>query len=199
MRPYRFVVSGALAGVVSTLIFTEIHELLISPIWFALPAMLVAGVVCGTCLAWSYVLVVPSPTRWRWVGYNGIYLLMFVALGVASLIAFEPVTTIAELLQTQEPPRELIRRALPLTAVFILVTAVALGAIYRPGWRGAAGILVTTAALVILLGLNISTLGLVEISSDATGVLVETFLLLVAIIGVYAAVVLGLNLRTGPP
>jgi len=155
--------------------------------------MLLAGAVCGACLAWSYSLAVQAPTVGSWVRYNLFYLVMFVALGLTSLIAFEPVTTIAALLQVKEPPRALIGRALPVSGLFTLSTAALLSVLYRPGWRGAAGLLLTTGVLVLLLGLNISILGLVEVPHAALGVLVEVVVLLMALAAIYAGVVLGLN------
>jgi hypothetical protein len=195
-----FIGSGALAGAVSTLGFTALHQLLINPIWFALPAMLLAGAVCGTCLAWGYTLAVPAPTTGSWVRYNLFFLTMFVALGLTSLLAFEPVTTIAALLQAQEPPRALIGRALPVSGLFTLATAALLSVRYRPGWRGAAGLLLTTGVLVLVLGLNISILGLVEVPRAAIGVLVEVLALLTALAAIYVGVVVGLNRsRFGSP
>lgn len=188
-----FVGSGALAGVVSTLAFTLFHQLLINSIWFALPFMLLAGALCGLCLAWSYSLIVPQPTIRSWLQYNGLYLIMFVGLGLTSLAAFEPVTTIAALLLANEPPRQLIGQALPVTGLFTLVVAGVLTAGYRPGWRGAAGLLITTAVLVLVLGLNISVLGLVRVPRSALGVLGEVLALLVVLTGAYVAVVVVLN------
>ena len=192
-RRAGFVVSGALAGAVSALVFTVIHQLLISPIWFALPAMLAAGAICGVCLAWSYTLVVPISSVNSWLRYNCFYLVMFIALGLTSLAAFQPVTTIAALLKSNEPPRALIGRALPLSGLFTLATAALLCVGYRPGWRGAGGLLLTTGVLILSLGLNISVLGLVGVPRAALGVLAEVFTLLVALGGVYAGVVVLLN------
>lgn len=189
----RFIGSGALAGAVSALVFTAIHQLLINPIWFALPAMLVAGAICGVCLAWSYTLVAPVSAVGGWLRYNCLYVVMFVALGLTSLVAFEPVTTIAALLQSNEPPRALIGRALPVSGLFTLATAALLCVAYRPGWRGAGGLLLTTGVLILSLGLNISILGLVEVPRAALGVLAEVLTLLVALGGVYVAVVVVLN------
>ena len=45
-----FASSGAMVGVLSAFVFCVIHQLIISSIWFAIGAMLVAGAVCGTCL-----------------------------------------------------------------------------------------------------------------------------------------------------
>ena len=188
-----FIGSGGLAGAISVLGFTALHQLLINPIWFALPAMLVAGAICGLCLAWSYSLVVPTFAVRTWLQYNLVYLVMFVALGLTSMAAFEPVTSIAALLQTNEPPRALIGRALPVTGLFTLATAALLSLVYRPGWRGAGGLLVTAAVLVVVLGLNISILGLVEARDAALGVLAEVLALLVALGGSYSCVVMLLN------
>jgi hypothetical protein len=155
--------------------------------------MLVAGAICGVCLAWSYSLVVPTYAVRTWLRYNLFYLGMFVALGLTSMAAFEPVTTIAALLQTNEPPRALIGRALPVSGIFTLATAALLSLLYRPSWRGAGGLLVTAAVLVVVLGLNISILGLVEVPRAALGVLAEVVVLLVALGGTYSCVVMLLN------
>jgi len=167
-----------------------IHQLLISSIWFALPAMLVAGALCGACLAGTYPLVAQTPSAAGWLRFNLVFLAMFVALGATSIAVFEPVTTIAALLRTNEPPRDLIGRALPMTATFALGTALLLSALYRPSMVGALALTGTTVVLLLLLGLNISVLGLVEVATGKTHLLGETFGLLVGLAAVYAVVVL---------
>jgi hypothetical protein len=57
-------------------------------------------------------------------------------------------------------------------------------------WYGALSLLVTSATLVLLLGLNISILGLVAVPSGEVRVLAETFGLLASLAVVYVAVVL---------
>jgi hypothetical protein len=188
-----FIASGGIAGAASTLVFTTVHQFLISPIWFAFPAMLVAGALCGTSLAWSYALVVRTPTIGSWVNYNSLYLAVLVALGLTSLAVFDPVTTIAALLAAKEPPRQLIGRALPVTVVFTVATAALLSGIYRPGWRGAGGIFVTAVVIILFLGLNISTLGLVGIPRAALGVIAEVLILLLVLCTVYVALVVALG------
>jgi hypothetical protein len=111
-------------------------------------------------------------------------------LGVVSVAVFDPATTIAALLQTNEPPQELIGRALPMTGAFMVATAVVLSVLYRVSWYGALSLLVTSATLVLLLGLNISILGLVAVPSGEVRVLAETFGLLASLAVVYVAVVL---------
>ena len=189
----RFVGSGAFAGVLATFGFTALHQLLINPIWFALLPMLVAGAICGTLLAWSYDLAVSTPSLRGWLGYNLFFLAMFVGLGLTSLAAFEPVTTIAALLRAKDPPVVLIGRALPVTAMFTLATGALLSIVYRPSWQGVAAFLLTSAVLVLVLGLNISILGLVEVPVAAWGVLGEVLALLVALGGTYTGVVVALN------
>lgn len=185
-----FIGFGAVAGALSVLIFTAVHQLVISSIWFALPAMLAAGVLCGACLAWSYLSVTDSVSVSTWLRYNLVYLVMFLALGAVSVVVFDPITTIAALLQTNEPPRDLIGRALPMTGAFTVATAVGLSVLYRPSWYGVLTLLVTTTVLVLLLGLNISILGLVDVTSGQVLVLAETFGLLATLTGAYVVAVL---------
>jgi hypothetical protein len=181
----RFVVSGALAGAFSAFIFAVVHQFLISPIWFAVVAMLVAGAVCGGCLAWSYVLAVKDPTVRTWLRYNTLYLLILVALGITSVSIFTPVTTIAELLESSEPPRALIAQAFPVTATFTGVSAALLVALYRPAWDGAAAILTTTLVIVLVLGMNISILGFVVVPKSSLYVIGEVVVLIVTLALIY--------------
>ena len=186
LRIAEFAGSGALAGVLSALIFCVVHQLLISPIWFAIVAMLAAGAMSGTCLAWSYALVVKNRTIRSWLRYNMLYVTILVALGAVSVVIFEPVTTIAELLKSNEPPRALIGQALPVTALFTVGSAGLLMVLHRPGWQGAVAILVTALVIVLFLGLNISILGLVFIPKSSLYVIGEVVALIVVLALVYA-------------
>ena len=181
-----FSASGAMAGALSAFVFCVIHQLIISSIWFAIGAMLVAGAVCGTCLAWSYALSTQEQTVRSWVQYNALYVGALVCLGITSLVMFEPVTTISALLQSNVPPRALIAQALPITGLFTVGSAALLIMLYRPGWRGASAILATTVVVVLFLGLNISTLGLVFVPNALLYVLAEVFALILSLALVYA-------------
>lgn len=181
-----FAASGAVAGALSALVFCVIHQLIISSIWFAIGAMLVAGAVCGACLAWSYALCTKTQTVRNWFQYNALYVATLVGLGITSLAMFEPVTTIPALLASKAPPRALIGQALPITALFTAGCAALLTALYRPGWRGAGAIFVTTILVVLFLGLNISILGLVFVPKSSYYVLVEVLALIVSLAVIYA-------------
>lgn len=181
-----FIASGALAGAFSAFVFCVIHQLIISSIWFSIGALLVAGAVSGTCLAWSYARSVKAPTVRTWITYNALYVGILVGLGIASLLRFTPVTTIPALLRSNTPPRALIAQALPITLLFTVGSAVLLTLLYRPGWRGAGAILVTTVVVVLFLGLNISILGLVFVPKTSAYVLGEVFVLIVSLALVYA-------------
>lgn len=175
--------SGALAGVLSTLVFTAVHDLMINDIWYSLVAMLLAGAACGLCVAWTYRLLFADASIASWLRYNLIYFAMFVLLGVASLVAFEPTTTIAALTEANEPPHELIVQALPLTVVFTLGVASLISGLYGRSWGQCGATLATCTVLVLLLGLNVSVIGLVEIPRGSVSLVAELF----ALIGVLNA------------
>jgi hypothetical protein len=181
-----FVASGALAGALSALTFCLVHQLLISAIWFATVGMLLAGAISGACIAWSYALVVKNRTVRSWFRYNMVYVIILVVLGIVSLAVFEPVTTIAELLKSNKPPRALIGQALPVTILFTVCSAGLLILLNRPGWLGGVAILVTTLVIVLFLGLNISILGLVFIAKSSLYVIWEVVALIVVLALVYA-------------
>jgi hypothetical protein len=167
-------------------VFSVIHYFLISPIWFAMIANIIAGAVSGACIAWSYSLAARNKTRRSWATYNTAFVLVLVALCVTSLIMFDPVTTIPALLQSREPPRALIGRALPVTLVFTLASAVLLAALYRAGWVASMAIGITALVVVSFLGLNLSILGLVAVPRGSLYLLAEVFALIIALAVVYA-------------
>ena len=121
---WSYIRSGAVAGAVSAFAFAIIHHLFISDIWFSLIMMMVAGAVCGLCIGWTYGLLFEAPSTGSWVRYNMLYVVMFVLLGAASVLVYEPVTTIAALIEANEPPDALFRQALPMTVGFTLAMAI---------------------------------------------------------------------------
>ena len=177
----RLVRSGSIAGAVSALLFTAVHDVLISDIWFSVVPMVISGAVCGLCVAWSYARVTESPSVRSWTGFNLVYVCMFGVLGAISVAIFEPKTTVAALIAANEAPTELILDAAPLTIAFTLAAAVVLGWRHarRPGDYGI--ILLTTGVLVVLLGLNVSVLGFVAIPLGAVYLVLEMFGLIAVI------------------
>jgi len=173
--------SGAVAGTVSAFAFAVIHHMFISNIWFSLIIMLPAGVLCGGCVGWSYGLIFEMPSIGSWLRYNMVYVLMFVLLGAVSVLVFEPVTTIMALTVANEPPDELIGQAMPMTIIFTLAIALLLSWRYGRNWLHYGAILLTCTLLVLLLGLNVSVIGLVSIPGNSLYLIAEMFGLILAI------------------
>ena len=191
-----FIGFGAISGTLSALVFSIIHYFLISPIWFALVANLVAGAVSGACLAWSYALAVDEMRGKPWVIYNLSFVLILVALAGTSLLMFDPVTTIPALLQAKGPPRALIGQAFPVTLVFTLASAVILSLRYRARWAASAAIGVTAVVIVLFLGLNLSVLGLVHVPRGSLYLLFEVLALILALALVYTGTMMKFWRRT---
>lgn len=162
------VLSGAISGSVTTVAFAAMHHVLISDIWFSLVPMLVVGATCGVSLAWSYRLLFGTPGLATWMLYNATYMILLVILGIASLLLFEPVTTSAAVIAASEPPGDLIASALPLTLGFLLGAVVLISGSWARSPREIVSVALTCTILVILFGLNISVIGLVELSGPAT-------------------------------
>jgi hypothetical protein len=196
MNIWNYVRSGAAAGAVSAFAFAIIHHVFISDIWFSLIMMMVAGAVCGLCIGWSYGLLVEAPSTGSWLRYNTLYVAMFGLLGAASVLVYEPVTTIAALVQANESPDELFGQAMPMTVVFTLATAALMSLMYRRSWLRLGAILLTCTVLVLALGLNVSVIGLVYIPRGSLYLIVELFGLILAINAVYVAVFIALERKS---
>jgi hypothetical protein len=185
--------SGAVAGILSTVGFTAIHDLFISDIWNMLPIMAVAGALCGVCIAWSYGLVCEQPSITGWLRYNLVYVTMLGLLGATSVAIFEPITTLAAVIAANEPPTELISTAMPMTIAFALLAAATLSGLYGRRWSHHATILVTVVVVVLFLGLNVSAIGLVDIPTDATSLVAEMLGLILTLALLYAALFIALE------
>jgi hypothetical protein len=188
--------SGAVAGVIAALAFTLIHDIVISDIWAMLPIMAVAGAISGACLGWSYARMVSAPSLRTWLAYTTTYLLLFGLLGAISVVVFEPVTTMAAVIERGGPVDDLIVQALPMTIAFTVAAAVLVTWLFGRGWRDLGAVGLTTAVLVLFLGLNISAIGLVEIPRSGLYLIGELFGL-VAVIGlVFTLVMVPLQRRS---
>jgi hypothetical protein len=196
MNIWNYVRSGAVAGAVSAFAFAIIHHVFISDIWFSLIMMMVAGAVCGLCIGWSYGLLVEAPSTGSWLRYNMLYVAMFGLLGAASVLVYEPVTTITALVAANESPDELFGQAMPMTVVFTLATAALVSLLYSRSWPRYAAILLTCAVLVLSLGLNVSVIGLVYIPRGSLYLVAELFGLILAINSVYVAVFIALERKS---
>lgn len=190
---WHYVCSGAVAGAVSAFAFAVIHHLFISDIWFSLIIMMPAGVLCGGCIGWTYSLLFEMPSIGSWLRYNLLYVAMFVLLGIASVLVFEPVTTVAALIVANEPPDALIGQAMPMTIVFTLAATALLSWMYGRNWLHYGAILLTCTLLVLLLGLNVSVIGLVYIPGNSLYLIAELFGLIFAINAFYVAAFIALE------
>ena len=179
--------SGAIAGAIAALMFTVLHHVFISDIWFSTPIMLVSGAGCGLCLGWSYRSSVTAPGIKSWLAYNLVYIGMFGVLGAVSVAIFDPITTVEALIEANESPNELIGKALPLTVGFTLITAAIMTLIFKRAVSGFLPSLITCSLLVITLGLNVSIIGLVSIPRGSLNLIVELFALIL-VLGVLFAV-----------
>lgn len=184
-------IAGIIAGIVATLVFTIIHGLMISQIWFMFIPMLVAGAICGLFLSLSYELLVDQPSVMGWLRYNLLYIILLFLLGPLSLVLYEPIMTIPELISSPNGlPDELFREVLPLVTVYTPLMALIITVLHRRRWAGYGVVLVTCAVLVFLLGLNIAPLGLVFLTDGWVRMLLELVGLIVALNLVYVIVYL---------
>ena len=176
----NFLRSGTIAGLVSALIFTIVHQIFISDIWFSISIMLIAGALCGPSLGWSYGVLVSVPTFKNWLAYNLVYMAMFGILGAVSVAAFDPITTVEALIEVNESPNELIGKAMPLTVVFTFLMTGIVTVLSTRRWANFGSALLACVILVLSLGLNVSIIGLVSLPSGSLYLVVELFALILA-------------------
>jgi hypothetical protein len=196
MSVARFIASGTAGGLISVLAFAVVHQILISDIWFSIVPMGIAGAVCGASIAWSYHAMFRPASMWSWLRYNMTYVGSLVLLSVVSVVVFEPVTTMAEVLALNDAPRELIASSMPLSIGFTVATIILLSVLYGSRPVHYLAIAVTTVLLIALLGLNVAVVGLVEIPSSGLFLIIEMFALIVVLDLVYVAAVLLIERRT---
>lgn len=193
MERLSSIVVGLIAGAVSAYCFALIHAQVISDIWFSLSALLVAGAICGLCISWSYAVLFPRPTVTTWLKYNALYVGMFVLLGGLSILIFDPVMTLAEVMAYDALPDALIRMELPVVILSTLLMTAIIGRLYARTWLQVFGIFVTCAFLVLFLGLNVSAMGLIAIPRSSLYLVGELAGLILALNLVFVVVFLGLR------
>lgn len=185
-------VAGGIAGAVSTAAFTVFHQIFINSIWWMFPIMLIAGIVSGVCLAWCYAVLVPRPSPRSWTLYVAMFTGMFGVLALASSAIYEPIITMAEVLESTSGNPVPVGETLGLMLFFTLSWAGLITWFYGGGWRAFGVAVITTSVLMLFLGFNVSTLGLVEIPTDGWVLMAEFFGYIAALGGFYGAVYAGL-------
>lgn len=184
---------GALSGGLTMVGFAVIHGIWISDIWFNIGPMVISGALCGLVIVWSYNHVVPGHSPGRWFAYNGINVVLLVALGAVSIGVLDPRFTMAETMVMDDALAELIPPALPLMLAAILVGTSLLWALYDRQRRAIVPILVTQTLLVFLVGHNLAILGLVELSVDIVAAFAEFVGLTVFLGFAFAAILIPLT------
>jgi hypothetical protein len=187
--------SGAIAGLASVIVFTWVHQVLISDIWFALVPMLAAGALCGACVAWTYGLLFPVWSSGSWLRYNLAYLVLFVVLGAVSVVVFAPIATVTELTAMGGNPGELIGRAVPLMLAWVPASAILVTRVFGGGRAHFGPIVVAAAVLTLFLGHNVAIIGLVEFGANELFLLAEFAFLIAVINAVFVAAFLALERR----
>ncbi len=198
-RPAPSIAMGAASGTITVLLFTLLHALLISDIWFNVVPMMVAGAVCGASLVWSYRAAVADHAPRRWLAYVGACSGLLITLGIVSLVVLEPRFTMTDLVDNDEALGLLLPPALPLMGA---ATVVGTGLLWlwlgrRP--RALVPLLVSQLLLVFFVGHNLAILGLIEMSSDLLVGLAEFVGLTLLLGGLFAAGVIAVEtIRHGP-
>jgi hypothetical protein len=183
---YKYTFLGTAAGGIATLVFTWVHEVTISNIWNTFPIMLMAGALCGTLIAWSHFILVKQVNVVSWLMYNLIYFLMFVLLSVLSVLIYDPVTTVAEVIALNQAPTHLISRVIPLMVVFLVSMTLIIGFLFKATGKSHLAVLVTCFVLIIFLGTNVAVLGLVEVPKTSYYLIVNFFGLQLVLVITYA-------------
>ena len=178
---------GAATGALTVLGFTILHDIVISDIWFSLLPMLLAGTICGTCLAWSYRATVGGRSTARWYGYNASYVAILLGFAMVSLVMLEPRYSIAELMVADDALGDLLPPAAPLLIVGPLVGTAITWLLFGRGRGSFVPILVTQYLVGFLLGHNLAALGAVRWESAIVPLLAEFVALTIALAVTYAA------------
>lgn len=173
---------GVVTGVVVVFGFTIFHNLVIADIWFNIGPMLIAGAVCGFCVAWSYRRAVVGHSTGAWFRYAGLYTVEMIVLGAVSVAVLQPRFTMAELLVADNDMELLMPQSVPLMVGTMVVGTVLFWLYYDRRKAAFFPILVTQVLLVFLLGHQLAFLGLVESSST-----------LIVAFGEFALIVVGIT------
>ena len=178
---------GALAGAVSVVVFTAVHHLTISDIWAMLPMMLIAGAACGACVAWTFGALFRPSSLGQWVVWNLAILASLGILATASVLIYQPVTTMAAIMERGGPVDDLIVQALPLTVAFIIAMTGGFSLAFGHERGDYLRLLITTTVLTLIVGMNVSVLGLVDFAGGSIRPVLAFFGLIVLLDVAYAS------------
>lgn len=173
MRTSPSIALGAASGAITVLVFTALHDLLITDIWDMIGPMVFSGAVCGACLVWSYRATRTDHTPQRWWTYIGICSGLLVALGPLSVLTLDSRWTIAEMSNNEDAMALLMPPAIPLMAVAAVVGTAVLWLWLGRRPHALLPLLLTQVLLVFFAGHQLAFLGLIETGSHTVVALAE--------------------------
>ena len=178
--------AGSLAGILSALIFAIAHNLFIENIWYAIFFLVSGGMIGGITLAFNYFYMTEIPTAQNWAMYNFIFVTKYILLGVVSILVFEPVTTIPEILEINRRSGDMYTTALPLTVAFTLIFSFLMSLMFATKIKQFLLIIITNIIMMVALGINVSILGLVYTNKTSFELIMEVTGLIVLIMGTFS-------------
>lgn len=182
------VLIGAFAGSLATLAFTVVHQFMISNIWFMFIPMLIAGALSGIAIVWSYNLMVPHPSIQTWARYNLILVALLYLMTPISLLLYDPIITIQALLASPSGlPDHLVQIVTPFAAIYTIIMFIAIVVLHKWQWKYLLAAFVTSAILMLLLGLNIAPFGLVYLGSGWEILMLEQIALILVLNAIFAS------------
>jgi len=178
---------GGTAGGFSALVFTVLHQIIISNIWFMLIPMLLAGFFSGLVLVWSFELLVPKPTWGKWLRFNLLYVSLLYLLQPISIAIYDPIMTFQEIiLSSSGLPDEFVRIIMPFVLIYTLGMALLVTILYGRQWKHFWAVLLNCAMLMLLLGMNIAPWGLVYLTTGWVVLQIEQLGLILVLALVFA-------------
>lgn len=161
----HLLISGALAGVITSIIFVVVHNILISKIWFITPFAVIIGALTGISLGWAYTTIYENLNTNNLVFFLLIFSLPMVIIEFLTFFS-ERKYTIDELTNQQTFPTELlIKTFIPIIPV-LLVAGFLIGWIFGKTYEAIFASIVANSLILIGIGHNVPILNQVIIEDN---------------------------------
>ncbi|MFW9779526.1 MAG: hypothetical protein ACFFE8_11780 [Candidatus Heimdallarchaeota archaeon] len=181
MKSSSFLLSGTLAGTITSVIFILLHFLFIADIFFILPVAIILGALTGGCLAWAYLRIFNSFDLQNLTKFLALFSIPMILVDLVTLFS-EKTYSFEELVESQTLPPDFLARVIFPIIPIVLLSGIAIGWYFGKDRKAVIPAISANVMVLIGIGHNVPFINMVSVDNLVLFLEIKLFFYLILII-----------------
>ncbi|MFW9855968.1 MAG: hypothetical protein ACFFFG_13015 [Candidatus Thorarchaeota archaeon] len=194
MNSSSFLVSGTIAGIITSFIFILLHFLFIADIFFILPFALIIGALTGLFLAWAYLTIFEAFNVRNLIKFLTLFSIPMILVDLVTLFS-EKTYSIAELIETRTLPSDFGERVIFPIIPIMLLSGILIGWYFGKDRKAVIPAIFANVIVLIGIGHNLPFINMVSVDNVFLFLEIKLlfYLILITMVIVYGITLIALE------